>query len=75
VNTNPNKDAEVAVDVPGVTIKSVKGRVLTAPAIDTHNTFQAPDTIKPAPFSANAGADGRLTIKIPSKAVIVVAVE
>lgn len=75
VNTNPNKDADVAVDVPGVSIKSVKGRVLTAPAIDTHNTFQAPDTIKPAPFSANAGADGKLTIKIPSKAVIVVAVE
>ncbi|MET0320577.1 MAG: alpha-L-arabinofuranosidase C-terminal domain-containing protein, partial [Duganella sp.] len=75
VNTNPNKDAEVAVDVPGQAIKSVKGRLLTAAAPDAHNTFQAPDAIKPVPFSASAGADGKLTIKIPAKAVIVVAVE
>jgi alpha-N-arabinofuranosidase len=53
----------------------VKGNLLTASAMDTHNTFQSPNAIKPTPFSASAGADGKLTVKIPAKAVIVVAVE
>jgi alpha-N-arabinofuranosidase len=43
--------------------------------MDAHNTFTAPQAIKPVPFSAAAGADGKLTVKVPAKAVIVVAVE
>lgn len=74
VNTNPAQAADVAINVPGQAIKAVKGRVLTAAAMDAHNTFQAPQTIKPAPYSATA-IDGKLTVKIPAKAVIVVAVE
>jgi alpha-N-arabinofuranosidase len=65
----------VAVNIPGQSIKAVKGRVLTAAAMDAHNTFKSPQEIKPAPFSAAAGADGKLTVKVPAKAVIVVAVE
>lgn len=74
VNTNPGEAAEVAINVPGQAIKAVKGRVLTAAAMDAHNTFQAPQAIKPAPYSATA-VDGKLTVKIPAKAVVVVAVE
>ena len=74
VNTNPGQAADVAINVPGQAIKSVKGRVLTAAAMDAHNSFQAPQAIKPAPYSATA-VDGRLTVKIPAKAVVVVAVE
>jgi alpha-N-arabinofuranosidase len=75
VNTNPGQAAEVALNIPGQSIKTVKGSVLTAEAMDTHNTFQAPQAIKPVAFSATAGADGKLTVKVPAKAVIVVAVE
>jgi alpha-N-arabinofuranosidase len=75
VNTNPNKPADVALNIPGQTIKSVKGNLLTASAMDTHNTFQSPNAIKPVAFNAAAGADGKLTVKVPAKAVIVVAVE
>jgi alpha-N-arabinofuranosidase len=75
VNTNPNQEADVVVNIPGQSIKAVKGRVLTAAAMDAHNTFKSPQEIKPAPFSAAAGADGKLTVKVPAKAVIVVAVE
>ena len=74
VNTNPGQAAEVAINVTGQAIKSVKGRVLTAAAMDAHNTFQAPQAIKPAPYSA-AAVDGKLTLKVPAKAVVVVAVE
>jgi alpha-N-arabinofuranosidase len=74
VNTNPGQAADVAVNIPGQTIKALKGRVLTAAAMDAHNTFQSPQAVKPAPFSAT-GVDGKVTVKIPAKAVIVVAVE
>jgi alpha-L-arabinofuranosidase len=42
--------------------------------MDAHNTFQDPQVIKPAAFSARA-ADGKLSIKVPAKAVMVVALE
>ena len=48
--------------------------MLTAAAMDAHNTFQKPQAIKPAAFSAQA-AGGKLTIKVPAKAVVVVAME
>nr|WP_179673266.1 alpha-L-arabinofuranosidase C-terminal domain-containing protein [Duganella sp. 1224] len=75
VNTNPTRETEVAVNVAGQGIKSATGKLLTASAMDTHNTFQAPNAIKPVPFNATAGADGKLTMRLPAKAVVVVAVE
>jgi alpha-N-arabinofuranosidase len=74
VNTNPGQAADVAINIPGQSVKAVKGRMLTADAMDAHNTFQSPQTIKPAPFSAEA-AGGKLTVKVPAKAVIVVSVD
>jgi alpha-N-arabinofuranosidase len=74
VNTNPRAAAEVAVSVPGVAIKALRGRVLTANTMDAHNTFAAPQAIKPAAFSAT-GVDGKVSVQIPAKAVVVVAVE
>ena len=74
VNTDPAKPADVVVDVGGKQPASVTGRVLTSAAMDAHNTFKAPQTVKPAPFSAKA-VNGKLTIAVPAKAVIVVALE
>jgi len=74
VNTNPREPADVAITVPGQSVKAVRGRVLTAGAMDAHNTFAAPQAVKPAPFSATA-VDGKVSVQIPAKAVVVVAVE
>jgi alpha-N-arabinofuranosidase len=74
VNTNPNRSASVALNVAGQTLKSARGSVLTAATMDAHNTFKDPKAIKPAPFSADA-AGGKLSVTIPAKAVVVVAVE
>jgi alpha-L-arabinofuranosidase len=52
-------------------VKAAKGRVLTAPAMSAHNTFAAPDAVKPAAFT-NASIKGDvLTATLPSKAVVV----
>jgi alpha-L-arabinofuranosidase len=74
VNTNPREATDVVLNVAGQNVNAVRGQVLTSDAMDAHNTFEHKDAIKPAPFSASA-AGGKLTIKVPAKAVMVVAVE
>ncbi|HEX8612199.1 MAG TPA: alpha-L-arabinofuranosidase C-terminal domain-containing protein [Telluria sp.] len=74
VNTNPGQPADVVVTVAGKQLAAATGRVLTATAMDAHNTFQNPQAIKPAPFSARASG-GKLTVTVPAKAVVVVALE
>ncbi|WP_296946905.1 alpha-N-arabinofuranosidase [uncultured Massilia sp.] len=74
VNTDPAQATDVVLDVAGQAAHAVRGQVLTADAMDAHNTFARKDAVKPAPFSASA-AGGRLTLRVPAKAVMVVAVE
>ena len=74
VNTNPGQGADVAVDVAGKAVTGASGRVLTAAAMDAHNTFKNPQAIKPAPLTAKA-AGGKLTVSVPAKSVVVVAIE
>ena len=64
----------MVLNVAGQNVQSVRGEVLTAEAMDAHNTFENKQAVKPAPFSASA-AGGKLTIKVPATAVMVVAVE
>jgi alpha-N-arabinofuranosidase len=49
----------------------VRGRVLTAPVMNAHNTFDAPETIRPASFEGAKLKDGELSINLPSKSVVV----
>ncbi|MEO6279238.1 alpha-L-arabinofuranosidase C-terminal domain-containing protein, partial [Roseateles sp.] len=74
VNTDPHKAVDVAVNVNGTKVNGAAGKVLTSATMDAHNTFQDPQVIKPAAFSTRA-AGGKLSIKVPAKAVMVVALE
>jgi len=74
VNTNPNKAETVDIDLAGVKINSASGQVLTAKAMDAHNTFAAPNSIKPEAYSAKAN-NGKLALELPAKSVVVVEVK
>jgi alpha-N-arabinofuranosidase len=74
VNTNPREATDVVLNVAGQNVGAVRGELLTAGAMDAHNTFEHKDAVKPVPFSASA-ANGKVTIKVPAKAVMVVAIE
>ncbi len=50
------------------------GLLLSHERMDAHNTFEAPDTVAPVPFSVSA-ADGILSVELPPKAVLVLAVD
>jgi len=71
VNLDPNRPATVTVKLSGVTGKAVEGRILTAPTMAAHNTFAAPDVVKPAAFKGATLKGDTLTVVLPSKAVAV----
>ena len=57
VNLDPARSAHVTTNLNG----EAHGLILTGPAMDTHNTFEAPDTIHPVAFAVgNSG--GKLVI-------------
>ncbi len=74
-NTNPREAISVSTSLSGVSAKKVSGRVLTAPAIDSHNTFDAPSVVAPQSFSGATLKDGKLSIALPAKSVVVLTIE
>ncbi|MCP5412394.1 MAG: alpha-N-arabinofuranosidase [Alphaproteobacteria bacterium] len=70
VNTDPHRPAHVVTNLDG----TGKGRILTGPAMDTHNTFDAPNTIHPAAFSGTSEG-GKAVFDLPAKSVAVVAIQ
>ena len=74
-NLNPRETITVTTTLAGSTAKKVSGRVLTAPAIDSHNTFAAPTVVAPKSFDGAKLDGGKLTITLPAKSVVVLALE
>ncbi len=52
-NLDPAMAVEIDAEIAGATAKTVKGETLTAPAVDSVNTFAAPGAVVPKPVSAN----------------------
>jgi len=72
VNTNPTQGAALSVVLSGVTPASAAGRVLTAPTMQSHNTFDAPDTVKPEPFGGVRLAGSTLDVQLPPRSVAII---
>jgi alpha-N-arabinofuranosidase len=74
VNLDPRHGATVSLKVSGAPVKRATGRMLTAPTMDSHNSFAAPTMVVPVDFSAEA-KNGNLQLDIPQKSVVVVALD
>ena len=70
-NLDPNQPRTVDAELRGVTVSGATGRVLTAPAITSYNSFEQPNVVQPAPFTGARVANGRLTVTLPPKSVVV----
>jgi alpha-N-arabinofuranosidase len=75
VNLDPNRAAQVSMRVTGATDKNITGRVLTAPAINTINTFDNPDAVRPAPFTGIQAVGDQVMLNLPSKSVVVLEIQ
>jgi len=71
VNLDPHHEASLQIDVAGPRARTVSGRVLTAAAMDAHNSFQQPEVIRPAPFTGARLEGARLEVTLPPKSVVV----
>jgi len=70
-NAHPARGSIVTCRLLGSASASVTGRVLTATAMNAHNTFAQPDALKPATFTG-AKLDGEnLRVDLPPKSVVV----
>jgi len=70
-NLDPHRPAPISAAIAGAKPGRVEGEILTAEAMDAHNTFDNPDAVHPAAFDGAALADGRLSLSLPPKSVVV----
>lgn len=72
-NLSPTESAELDALLRGCAATRAEGRVLTATAMNAHNTFDEPDRVHPVPFAGARIADGRLTAVLPPMSVTTLA--
>jgi alpha-L-arabinofuranosidase len=73
-NLDPNQPVEVEASLAGIAARSATGETLTAPKVDSVNTFDAPRTVVPKPITAKVQG-GKLALKLEPKSVTVLALE
>jgi alpha-N-arabinofuranosidase len=70
VNTNPAHAVQVVTNLTG----SAHGRILSAFAMDAHNTFAQPNLVHPVAFNSSTEG-GKMSFDMPAKSVAVVTVD
>ncbi|TYC81039.1 alpha-N-arabinofuranosidase [Novosphingobium sp. BW1] len=70
-NADARETNTVTIALDGVKTGRVSGRILTAGAINAHNTFENPEAVKPAVFNGARVKGGTLTVTLPAKSVVV----
>ena len=73
-NVDPEQGAEIELEVAGGKARAASGETLTAPKVDSVNTFEAPQTVRPKPISAKA-QNGKLALSVEPKSVTVISIE
>ena len=74
-NLNPNAAAELTCELQGAKASRISARILTAPDMTAHNTFDAPDNVRPAQFNAFKVTESGFTTTLPAKSLVVLEVE
>ena len=74
-NTSPTQAVTLSVKLAGFTPKAVSGRVLTAPEMTAHNTFEVPNAVQPAAFSGATVKGDTLEVRLPARSVVVLALK
>ena len=71
VNIDAKNQQDVSVDVSGLQVKSVTGRILRSNKLQDYNSFDNPEKIKPAIFTGANISGSTLTLKMPAFSVVV----
>ena len=76
-NINPNKEVKLTVEFNGKSFSKVNNAsILTAPAINSVNTFDKPGTVKPGTFKGyTIPGSNRIEVTLPGKSVVMLELE
>lgn len=74
-NLNPDEPADVSAAIAGVQAGTVSGKILTGPKMDSRNTFDHPNDVHPAAFTGARINDGKLSVSLPPKSVVVLEIK
>lgn len=74
VNINPNAHEKTSISMMGFKARGIAGKILTAAKMNADNTFQDPDAVKPARFSAFSLKGDNLEVDMPPMSVVVLGV-
>lgn len=73
VNIHAQEDMDVDFEIRGVSgMSSYEARLLTAPALNTHNDFENPEQVKITGFDKVKLKKNQVSLTIPAKSVLVV---
>jgi alpha-N-arabinofuranosidase len=73
-NVDPTRPATITASVAGLTPRSASGQTLTAPRVDSVNTFEAPTTVAPKPIAATVQG-GTVTLTVEPRSVTVISLQ
>lgn len=71
VNIDPANSYSLELSLDNKDAKKVNGTVLTSDAMNSHNTFEKPNTVVPAEFKDAKVKNGVVSLKLPALAVAV----
>jgi alpha-N-arabinofuranosidase len=71
VNLDPDREASITLALDGAKAGSASARVLTAPAMDAHNDFGAPERLAPRELKGIVVRGSNVKLKVPAKSVSV----
>jgi alpha-N-arabinofuranosidase len=74
-NFNPESSVKVKCELQGMKASRVSGELLTAAAMNAHNTFAQPDNVVPVAFDAVKIEDNCPTFEQPPKSVLVLEIQ
>ena len=75
VNCHPGQALSVTLAADQIVGRPVKGRILTADAMQAHNTFDAPDAVTPRTFEGFTANGSSLLVNLPAKSIVTLAVD
>jgi alpha-N-arabinofuranosidase len=71
-NLNPNKAETVDINITGQTFSTAGGQIVTAENVNDYNDFGQEEKVSLKPFSVKKPKDGKLTVELPAKSVVLV---
>ena len=74
-NVDLKQARQLVIDLKGHSVTDVTGQILTADAMNAHNTFDKPEQVKPAVFTDARLEKGKLIVQLPAKSLVLLRVK